>query len=623
MAFTMDGKGIVRKCMDAFPIPIIPHLTLLSQMWYTIRIMKRTHLPEIIALTIAFSCVTTGCGAAGASIFMNNGDIVNIGDATPQTPETEAEEGEPGDPAQDEGTPEGTAEGSGEGTAEGSGEGSSDPYITGGGISPFYKPEGGYTPDNAADTAPADASDTDPDSVAPESGDTYTGRGDTTGLGGTAAEIISSIPSTISDAVERLDTDIYVSASYGNDDGGNGSYENPFLTVQKALDSVTPGHTVFLMGGTYNGRNTFTNSGGDGRPIVVTAYPGSSVSVGLAPGESGAIFDINGKSNIEIRNLTLGYSYATWVYGVFMHGGEENININNCEFTNLATTATPGAGGAYAVLAYGAGATDRETIRNITVYNNTIHNLYTGYSEAIAASGNVDSVHIDGNTIYEISNIGIDLYGGAGYCSDPALDQPRNCNISGNNVFQCVSPYNACAGIYVSGAKDSVIDGNFVYENAYGIEVASEHNNYYYPTTNITVSNNTVHNNHDSGITIGGTNPVTSGFVTNSFLTGNILYNNGLYINDGANGEIHFEKCDGINVTDNIVRNHDYSNAVIGCGYGMTSEYVKNVKFTNNLYAYDKPAKIVFKFQGNDYIGLENWNKFTGGSDVSEVKNTK
>ena len=140
----------------------------------------------------------------------------------------------------------------------------------------------------------------------------------------------------------------------------------------------------------------------------------------------------------------------------------------------------------------------------------------------------------------------------------------------------------------------------------------------YYPTTNISVDGNTVHNNHDSGITIGGVNPITSGYVTNSKLTRNILYNNGMYINDSANGEIHFEKCDNIDVSDNIVRNHDYKNAVIGCT--LTSEYVKNVKFNNNLYAYDKPEKIVFKFQGNDYIGLENWNKFTGGKDISSPK---
>ncbi len=578
--------------------------------------MKKNHLPKLFALSIALSLASTGCGAAGASIYMNNGDVVNLGDASPQIPETGEEAADQDAPLPAEGPGEGTDEGSPDGeNAEGT-----DPYVTGGGISPFYKPES----DSEATTEPAapdTAEGTDAAPVTPES-NSLSSRGDTTGMGGTAAQIINNAADTVADTLERKSMDLYV-ATYGNDDGGDGSYDNPFFTVQKALDTVTPGHTIYLMSGTYNGANTFTNSGSANGKITVTVYPGGSATVGLAPGESGAIFDINGNSNISINNLRIGYSYSNWVYGVFMTGGEKNIEISNCEFTNISTTASPGAGGAYAILAYGTGSTEDKSIDTVTIYNNTVHDMYTGLSEAIAASGNVSNIHVDGNNVYGISNIGIDLYGGGGYCSDPVLDQPRNCTISGNNVYQCVSPFAACAGIYVSGAKDSRIDGNFVYENAYGIEVAAENNNYYYPTTNITVANNTVHNNHDSGITIGGTNTVTSGFVTNSFLTANILYNNGLYVNDGANGEIHFEKCDGINVTDNIVRNHDYANAVIGCG--MTSEYVKNVKFNNNLYAYDKPDKIVFKFQGNDYVGLENWNKFTGGKDISEVKkeNTK
>ena len=104
-------------------------------------------------------------------------------------------------------------------------------------------------------------------------------------------------------------------------------------------------------------------------------------------------------------------------------------------------------------------------------------------------------------------------------------------------------------------------------------------------------------------------------------VSGNILYNNGQQGNDGANGEIHFEKCHDITVSDNLVRNHDYSLPVIGCG--KKGEHVKNVTFSNNLYAYDKPDKIIFSFGKNYYIGLEAWNTFTGGSDVNEKKESK
>lgn len=577
-----------------------------------------------IAWITVLSLALTGCGAAGASIFMNDGSVVNIGDATPQTPETATEE-DAGNGTEGEAPEEGAA-GTEEGADAPSGEAAdgTDPYITGGDISPFYKPEND-TELTSGDPAAADAGTSADSATTQPSSDAGSdpvpnGRGDTTGLGGTAAQIIDNAVTAVGDVIERQNTDIYV-ATYGSDDIGDGSMDNPYLTVQKALDCVTPGHTIFLMSGIYNGANTLSASGGDGNPITVTAYPGASVTVELGPGQSGAVFDINGHSNININSLRIGYSYSGWVYGVFMSGGENNINISNNEFCNISTTATPGAGGAYAVLCYGTGATDADAIQNVNIYDNRVHDLYTGYSEAIAASGNVNGVKIAGNTVYSVSGIGIDLYGGGGYCPNEEWDHPRNCEISGNTVYQCVSPFTSVAGIYVSGARDCTVSDNYSYENAYGIEIAAENNNFYYPTTNIKVTGNTVHNNHDSGITIGGTNTVTSGYVTNSEVSKNILYNNGMTVNDGANGELHFEKCDTISVKDNIVRNHDYSNAVIGCG--MTSEYVKNVTFDNNLYAYDKPEKIVFKFQGNDYIGLDNWNKFTGGKDISSTKSAE
>ena len=593
--------------------------------------MKRTHLLQLTALSLSVLTVLSGCGAAGASIYMNNGEVVNIGDATVQVPEDpEAADGASSDKTQ--GTPaaagtdaQGTdaAPQNADGTDPASssdpnavGSSGTDPYITGGGISPYYKPDGTDTTGSDSGLPTITDPATNPDQIWSEN------RGDTSTLGNTAVGTspytsTSSQTTTETAAPVRLDYDVYV-ATTGDDYSGTGTYDNPFRTIQKGLDSVSANHKVYLLSGIYEGANKFTASGSGKGPITVTTYPGNSATVQLAPGESGAIFDINGQSNITISNLRIGYSYAPWVYGVFMSGGESDITVENCEICNISTTAAPGGGGAYAVLAYGKGATDTKAIRNVTIYDNNIHDIYTGLSEGIAASGNVDSIYVDGNTIYEISNIGIDLIGGIGYSEDQALDHPRNCQISGNTVYHCVSPFAACAAIYVSGCRDCVITDNYVYENAYGIEVADENYNMYYPTTNISVDGNTVHNNHDSGITIGGVNPITSGYVTNSKLTRNILYNNGMYINDGANGEIHFEKCDNIDVSDNIVRNHDYKNAVIGCT--LTSEYVKNVKFNNNLYAYDKPEKIVFKFQGNDYIGLENWNKFTGGKDISAPK---
>ena len=611
--------------------------------------MKLKKALSVLLISAMVITASSGCGASGASIFMKDGSIVNIGDTNPQVQQDNS--GTSGGAGTGIGT--GTGTGSDAGTVdaangtgttsgprytyEGDYDPSADPFITGGGISPFYNL--GTTSDpsfaTSGTTASADPGvsvNTDPSGNTTTTGSSVgtidlnavgsDGSGNTgaprenAALGGTAAEIISNVSSAVIDEASRQNRDLYV-ATTGNDDTNDGSYDKPFFSVQKAINTITPGHTIYLLSGIYNGANVMTISGTEKEPITITAYPGASATVSLGVGERGAVFDMNGHSNINISKIRIGYSYATWVYGVFMTEGVHDINITECEFCNMSCTAAPGYGGAYAVLIYGTGDTEDKAIKNITVYNNNVHDLNTGYSEALAASGNVTDIKFTGNTVYGVSNIGIDLYGGGGYCSLQEFDQPRNCEISGNTVYQCQCPFWSCAGIYVTNSRDCVVKENFAYENAYGIEVAAENNHYQYPTTKIAVTGNTVHDNHDGGITIGGVDAVTSGFVTQSEVTGNILYNNGALVNDGVNGEIHFEKVDGINVTDNIVRNHDYANAVIGCG--KTSEYVKNVKFNNNLYAYDKPDKIYFKFQGNDYVGLDAWNKFTGGKDINTV----
>ncbi len=135
-----------------------------------------------IIISMIVAAVSTGCGASGASIFMKDGSIVNIGDTNPQVQTDDsadtASAGESGSmPSY---------------TYEGAYDPSTDPYITGGDISPFYN-IGSQT---AGDTAVPDGAGTDPNAAAPANGsatpsDTGAPR-DASIMGGTAAEIISN-----------------------------------------------------------------------------------------------------------------------------------------------------------------------------------------------------------------------------------------------------------------------------------------------------------------------------------------------------------------------------------------------------------------------------------------------
>jgi len=488
-------------------------------------------------------------------------------------------------------------------TTDGSGTGSADPYIRGGNVSTYYQEPEAEDSDATTDAeVPANTPVSDPVVSSEAAGATIT-----------PSPSASEVPEE-KKAPVRVDHDLYVS-TYGNDNS-DGTYENPLLTLQQAIDMVNPGYTIYVMSGIYRGANTFNISGTADKPITITHLPGadaSSVMISLGYGEEGAIFDMNGQSNIRLIDLRLGNSVANWVYGIYMPKGTNNIWIEENEFIDLCA---PDIGAAYGILMYGDGDKFDDSIHDIYIYDNEIHSIITGQGMGVAGSGNLNTITIDGNHLYNITNHGIDIYGGGRTSFDDALDQPYDIIIRGNTVHH-INVYNdlSCSGILVDGTRDTTVNDNYVYESPCGIEVCSENYNYDYPTNNISVTNNTVHDNHDTGISIGGYNACYYGTVQNINVSNNMLYNNGYKANDGANGEMHFEKCNGVMVSNNLVRNHDYAYPVIGCG--KTSEYVKNVVFDNNVYAYDKPEKMIFRYQGNVYIGLDNWNKVTGGSDTN------
>ncbi len=71
----------------------------------------------------------------------------------------------------------------------------------------------------------------------------------------------------------------YFISESGND-SNPGTQDAPWHTMQKAVDSLVPGDTLFVRGGQYNGIHTgwsFKHSGTDLHSITVTNYPGEQV----------------------------------------------------------------------------------------------------------------------------------------------------------------------------------------------------------------------------------------------------------------------------------------------------------------------------------------------------------
>lgn len=407
---------------------------------------------------------------------------------------------------------------------------------------------------------------------------------------------------------------IYVSPL--GSDSNNGSATSPFLTVQKALDTVQAGQTIYLRSGTYTGLNTFKSSGTEGKYITIKNYPTEKPYLTATANTDGAIFALDGNDYIKIEGLEIGDFSSQQAYGILLNADENHIIIRNNNIHNIATTK-PGEndnGEANAILCYAEGKTEELSINNICIENNEVHHNTTGWCESVSVTGNAKYINIINNTVHDNTNIGIDFYGNAGYCPVKALDQPRYGVAAGNEVYGSICSYAECAGLYVDGARDIVLENNICHDNMYGIEIGSEELQADYPVKNIIARNNLVYKNSAGGIRLGGYDKSKTGYVMDSKIINNTIVNNGEG-EGGWNGELCFVKCNNIDVKNNIVYKDSTEYPMIGGD--LAAQYVLNVHFENNMY-YNPlgEEEIYFEYTGKSAEGMTAFNAQTGGKDI-------
>jgi hypothetical protein len=387
-------------------------------------------------------------------------------------------------------------------------------------------------------------------------------------------------------------TSFYVSPAGNN--ANSGTLTMPWQTVQYALDRAVAGCTIYLMGGTYNENLTAVVSGWGTSPITLTNYNNQYAVINGASGNGNPLLEINNISSFIVKGIEFANYNMNNARGILVHGNSDNIQLLNNKIHDIHFSSNPNdipnaSTNAQPIIVLG----DHSTIpvTGLVIKGNEIFNCRTGYSEAVAVNGNVDGFTISENIVYNISNIGIDIIGHEGTCSDASLDQARNGTVKWNKTFSCYSLYATSAGIYSDGARDCVIENNLSYTNGWGIEVGCE--NIGKTSSGIIVRNNIVHDNTHGGIVIGGYDyPSGSGKVINSLVNNNTVSANTQ--NGNASGDIVVSYCESVTIKNNIVNSSGTFPALViesnpaGLAINFNLYYSsQNLSFVSVLFTYN------------------------------------
>ena len=398
-------------------------------------------------------------------------------------------------------------------------------------------------------------------------------------------------------------TNYYVSNTGNN--SGDGMLATPWLTIQYGLDQLMPGDTLNVIDGTYYEKIHIPLSG-----IVVRNYlTDHPVIDALGITTQTAIVEINNVSDIIFQGFELKNSIMPDAQGILVDGSCQHITIKECKIHDIHFSSDPNAPAnagtnAQGIIVYGTHPSNEST--DINILKNQLYNCRLGYSEGIAINGNVKGFKVSGNTVYNLTNIGIDLAGHEGTCSNQANDQARNGLVKNNIVHNCVSPYATSGGIYVDGGKDILIENNTSYANGYGIEVGCE--NVGKTTDSITVRDNIFYNNEVCAIAIGGYDyPAGSGKVMHTSVSNNTCFAND-YSNSGF-GELYLSYSENSIIENNIF----YTTSQDILAYAELTQ--PNLSFNYNIfYAASGAVNLSTDWNGNSY---NSYSSFVSGSGTN------
>lgn len=408
----------------------------------------------------------------------------------------------------------------------------------------------------------------------------------------------------------------YYVAENGSDEA-DGTIDDPWASVERAIRETGPGDTVFLRGGVYEINRAVQLGGAQGTEngwITVRSYPGEravfdasefvETDEGLTPHRAGlGSIDISGANylrvvNIEVHNsfgegfrISRGSKYieligcrsdrsfksgiAAWGIG---HGGAENIRILHSEVTgaNDLNMALPADGGPER---YSEAPHEGISIAGVHHFEVGFSRVHRSHKEGIDIKERSAHGVVHHNETHHLPRQGIYLDAWFGMLEDVEVHSNRS--------------YNNEWGITLSAEDDGAemrnirIHSNFVYNNRasgimFGLFGQDE------PRSDIKIYNNTVVGNgtisHWHGTT-GGID-LRSSNVSDVYVVNNLVVNNiGFEISSFASDD---ERDQAFAVRNIVVRNN------------VTSPFHNSVEENHEGWGW------AFPFRGKDTIESEN-----------------
>lgn len=247
----------------------------------------------------------------------------------------------------------------------------------------------------------------------------------------------------------------YFYVDVAGDDGGAGTWDDPWRTIQRAADVAGPGATVFIAPGTYRDPWVARNSGTAGRPITfVGAGPDATVVDGAAHTSNCYYNDGHDYNAIEGMTLTGSYldgcdikrAVGVWLTNVVVHHNgwrrgrwDHGVAVYDSSGVYLAdvTSHDNRANGVYIKNSTGGG------LERVVAHHNGTQDNDDGITLQNCAEFGIDHCQA-----YQNAEDGIDV---GGY-EDTTLPM-RDCVIS-----DCVSTENGGEGFAVSGTTSGLFD---------------------------------------------------------------------------------------------------------------------------------------------------------------------